>query len=121
MKVCVSVQGESLDAAIEPRFGRTEKFLLVDSVSMAFEVIDNNATDLSQGAGITAAKNVIDSGAKVVLTGNCGPKAFRTLQAGNIAVYTGLKGTVQQAIDQFISGSLTANSDANVESHFGSV
>ena len=35
-------------------------------------------------------------GAEAVLTGAVGPKAFATLQAGGIAIYTGLSGTVRE-------------------------
>jgi predicted Fe-Mo cluster-binding NifX family protein len=91
----------------------------VDIETMACQAITNDSANASGGAGINAAKTVIDAGAQAVLTGNCGPNAFRTLTAGGIAVYTGLGGTVQEAVEQFKSGKLTPDQDASVDSHSG--
>lgn len=119
MKICVTSQGDTLDAGVDPRFGRAACFLLVDTESMAFEVFANTALEAGGGVGIMAAKLVIDAGARAVLTGNCGPNAFRTLQAGGVQVCTGITGTVKQAVEAFISGSLTPDTQASVQSHSG--
>jgi len=61
---------------------------------------------------------VIDLGATVLLTGHVGPKAFATLRAGDVAVYTGITGTVADAIERFNAGDLEESADADVESHW---
>jgi len=71
------------------------------------------------GAGINSAKAVIDTGAQAVLTGNCGPNAERTLRAGNIKLYTGVTGTVAEAVAQFKAGSLQEATGPSVDSHAG--
>ena len=77
MRVAITSQGENLEAEVDSRFGRASKFLLVDTETMAFKVIDNaQSLNLPQGAGIQAAQNVIPHKPVAVLTGNCGPKAF---------------------------------------------
>jgi predicted Fe-Mo cluster-binding NifX family protein len=52
------------------------------------------------------------------LTGNVGPKAFATLQAGQVAIYPGASGTVRQAVEQWRSGHLQPAAKANVEGHW---
>jgi len=54
-----------------------------------------------------------------VLTGNCGPNAERTLSAAGIKLYTGVRGTVTEAVELFKSGKLTQADGPNVQPHFG--
>lgn len=119
MKICVTSQAPGLDAAVDPRFGRAAFFVIVETESGAFEVADNQGLESGGGAGIAAARQAIDAGARAVLTGNCGPNAFRTLQAGGVAVYTAVSGTVRQALQAFREGGLTPDSQASVDSHAG--
>ncbi len=119
MKICITSQGQTLDATVDPRFGRAAYFLLVDPESMSFEVLANQALSLGGGVGIQAAKQVIDAGAKAVLTGNCGPNAFQTLQAGGVTVYSGVSGSVRQAAEAFKAGRLTADVQASSDAHSG--
>ena len=79
MKLCITSSGQNLDDTIDPRFGRCQYFIMVDSESMRFEAIQNPAISAGGGAGIQAAQLVANQGAEVVLTGNVGPNAFNTL------------------------------------------
>ncbi|MBN2577795.1 MAG: NifB/NifX family molybdenum-iron cluster-binding protein [Pirellulales bacterium] len=119
MKVIVSAQGPKIDSLIDPRFGRARYFLLVDTDTRECSAHDN-AQNLNapQGAGIQAAQNVARLGAEAVLTGHVGPKAFAALQAAGITVHTGVSGTVQQAVEQFVSGGLPSAGKADVEGHW---
>ena len=119
MKIAVTSQGCSLESQVDPRFGRTAYFILIDTSTMAFEAIENQNIAAAGGAGISSAKVVIDAGAEAVLTGNCGPNAQRTLSAGNVKLYTGAAGTVAQAVEAFKTGKLTEATWPNVEPHFG--
>jgi predicted Fe-Mo cluster-binding NifX family protein len=62
---------------------------------------------------------VADKDAKTVLTGNCGPNAFRTLEAAGIEVVIGATGTVREAVEAYKRGDLKATGGPNVESHAG--
>jgi predicted Fe-Mo cluster-binding NifX family protein len=119
MKVVVTTQEQTLESPVDPRFGRTKYFLLVDTNTGEFTAHDN-AQNLNapQGAGIQAAQSVARLNAEAVLTGHVGPKAFTTLQAANIAVYTGVSGTARDAIEQFKSGKLAIAAKADVEGHW---
>ena len=119
MKIAVTSVGRTMDAQVDPRFGRAACFVVVDTESMVFQALENNNVDAGGGAGISAAKVVIDAGAKAVLTGNCGPNAERTLRAGNVKLYTGVTGTVAEAVEQFKTGKLTEATGPSVQSHSG--
>jgi predicted Fe-Mo cluster-binding NifX family protein len=102
MKIAVSARGKTLESEMDPRFGRAAYFILIDPESMAFEVLENRQNlSLPQGAGIQAAQTVVDHGARAVITGNCGPKAFRVLQAAGVQVAVGLTGTVREGVERF--------------------
>ena len=119
MKVAVTSQGKELSSQVDPRFGRAKYFIVVDTDSGQFSAQDNAQNlNAAQGAGIQAGQNVIDLGAEAVVTGNVGPKAFRTLEAGNVKIYIGATGTVQNAIEQLKAGKLQEVSQANVEGHW---
>ena len=119
MRIAVTSQGQDLNGDVEPRFGRAPWFLLVDPETMAFEVVENaQSLDLPQGAGIQAAQNVARHKPAAVLTGNCGPKAFKALQAAGIQVVVGVKGSIEEAVQAYARGDYEAASDANVEGHW---
>lgn len=119
MKVVITAQGTDLDSAVDPRFGRARYFLLVDTETDACTAHDNEQNlNAPQGAGIQAAQAVARLGATAVLTGHVGPKAFTTLQAGQITVYLGATGTAREALEQYRAGQLQAAAKANVEGHW---
>lgn len=119
MKIAVTSRGKNLDAPLDPRFGRAACFVLVNTDDMTAEALENANASLGGGAGIQAAQTMADQGVQAVLTGNCGPNAYRTLEAANIAVVVGMQGTVREAVEQFKAGQ-TASADApNVSSHHG--
>ena len=119
MKIALSVQGKDLHAAVDPRFGRCSHFILVDPETMHFEVLDNPNLAAAGGVGIQTAQFLANQDVQVVLTGNCGPNAFATLQAAGIDVVIGVSGTVQTVIEQYNSGQLHAAAQPNVAGHFG--
>lgn len=119
MKVAVSATGEDLNAQIDPRFGRCQYFIVVDTESMSFEVISNASAMASGGAGIQASQLVASKGVEAVLTGNVGPNAYQTLSAAGINIITGVSGTVGEAVEKFKKGELSATSSATVPGHYG--
>ncbi len=120
MKIAVTTSGEALESAVDPRFGRARAFILYDTETGEWSVVDNTQNlNAAQGAGIQSATAVVHAGAQAVLTGNCGPRAFATLAAAKVTIYPGVGGTVQQAIDAFQAGELKPADGANVGAHFG--
>jgi len=119
-KIAVSSQGRSLDDQVDPRFGRAAYFIVVDPETMSFEVLDNgNSRAMAQGAGIQAAEIIADSGAKVVLSGFVGPKAFQALSSAGIKIGQGVDGvTVREAVERYKSGQVSLASSPNKSGHW---
>jgi predicted Fe-Mo cluster-binding NifX family protein len=120
VKVVVTSSGERMDSMIDPRFGRAAAFVMVDTASGEIEtVVDNRrGVEAAQGAGVQAAETVSRLGAECLVTGHCGPKAFRTLEAAGIAVFIGASGTVADAVEQLRSGALERAASPDVAGHW---
>lgn len=119
MKVAVTSQGEHLESQVDQRFGRCSWFVVADTETGEYRALSNvQNLNAAQGAGIQAAQTASRQGVEAVITGHCGPKAFRTLSAANIKVFTGAGGTVQEAIESFKKGSLQEAEGADVEGHW---
>ncbi len=119
MRIAVTSTGPSLDAALDPRFGRCSYFVFVETDDMSFKAVENPNLALGGGAGIQSGQLVSQKGAQLILTGNLGPNAFQTLSAAEIDVITGCSGTVAEAVAQYKAGKLQAASQANVADHAG--
>ncbi len=119
MKIAVTVKNGILDEIIEPRFGRADKFLIYDSEDGSMKVIDNQQNlNAAQGAGIQVAQTVINGGAEVLVSGHCGPKAFKVLSASKVKIYSIKDKTIKEVIDLVLSGSLKELKGADVEGHW---
>ena len=119
MKVCVTSEGNALDARIDQRFGRCQYFIFVDTETLEFEAIENPNISASGGAGIQSAQLVAQKEVKAILTGNVGPNAFQTLQAAGIEVIAGVSGTVTDAMEKYKKGELKSARGPSVNSKFG--
>ena len=118
-KICVTSQGNTLDSNIDPRFGRCQYFIIIDTASMEFEAIENPNISGMGGVGIQSAQFVAAKGVKVVLTGNVGPNAFQTLQAAGIGIIIGAAGSVKEAVEKYKKGELKPTKGPSVDSKFG--
>ena len=118
-KICVTSQGNNLDSTVDPRFGRCQYFLVVDSDSLEFEAIENPNIDSAGGAGIQSGQLIAQKQVKEVLTGNVGPNAYQTLNAAGIKVITGITGNVREVIESYKKGGLKSTGWPSVDPHFG--
>lgn len=119
MKIAITATDKTSDAQVDPRFGRAVFFAIFDTDNESIEYVDNRVNlEASSGAGVQAASNVVRTGAQVVITGNCGPKAFRTLSQGGVKVIIGAAGTISAVIEKFKKGELEYTDSANVEGHW---
>jgi predicted Fe-Mo cluster-binding NifX family protein len=119
MRIAVTSQGDSLDDPVDPRFGRAMRFLVLDTETGNLQVVDNTPNlNTAQGAGPQAAEILSRLGVQAVITGHCGPKAFRALSAAGIRVFNTDAPTVAEALERFRSGKLTGVQSADVEGHW---
>lgn len=119
MNIAITAKGDSLESPIDLRFGRAEKFIIYDTETGEFACMDNSQNlNAAQGAGIQSAQNVINTGSKAILTGHCGPKAFRTLSAGEVTIYTVEQMTVKEAIEKYNTNEFKPAESADVEGHW---
>jgi len=119
LKIAFTTSGENLDAPLESRFGRAPKFLIFDSESNNFKLLDNAQNLIAaQGAGVQAAANLARAQVDIIVTGHCGPKAFQVLKAAGIKIYTTDVPTVTAAMEAYRSGGLRLMESADVEGHW---
>ena len=104
MKIAVSSTGKEIDSKVDPRFGRADYLVIVETASGAIvQVIDNlDARNASQGAGINAASRIAEAGAQAILTGRVGPKAADVCKKAGIEMVNDVSGTVDDAVQQYI-------------------
>jgi predicted Fe-Mo cluster-binding NifX family protein len=106
-KVCVTSSGTTLEAMVDPRFGRCAYFLVVDTDTMAYEALPNEAVNASGGAGIQAAQTVAARGVEVLITGTVGPNAYTALTSSGIRILSTQPTKVEEVLKAFKAGALT--------------
>ncbi len=93
--------------------------MFVDSDTMAFEAMANEAIAAPGGAGIQAAQVVLNKGASAVISGDIGPNALQVLSTAGVKITTGAYGTVKEAIEMYKSGKLGEAGASTVSAHAG--
>ncbi len=120
MKIAITAKGDNLDAEVDPRFGRCQYFVIVDSETMEFEALPNESASAMGGAGPQAVQFISKHGAEAIITGNLGPNASQAINASGIKAFTGAGGTsVREALELQKNGKLQESSSATVGSHAG--
>ena len=121
MKIAVTSYGKDLTSEVDRSFGRAKWFVVIDVETGSSEAYSNEQNvNAAQGAGIQSARNISDLGVEAVITGNVGPKAFRTLTAASVKMYIFDKNvkTVGKAFMEWKAGNLEEVTQATVESHW---
>ena len=119
MKIAITSTDGTLDGMVDERFGRAKKIVIVDIDANNQETVDNvQNMNAAQGAGIQTAQNVVNAGAKAVISGHLGPNAFRVVSAAGIDVFTASNMTVREAIESYKKGKLSKLAGADVEGHW---
>ncbi len=111
MKIAFSATGPSLDSEIDPRFGRSAYYVVVDTETMQSEILQNPNLNASSGAGISAAQLLCNQEVRTVITGNIGPKAHHVFAAVGVQMMTGVSGRIDDAIERYKAGKLLSGTD----------
>ena len=119
MKIAFSSTGMDLNSEIDPRFGRCAYFLIVNPDDMSFEAFENESMTLGGGAGIQSGQFIASKDAQVIITGNIGPNASRTLSAAGIDMIVGVSGPIKDAIERYKKGELSPTEGPSVADHYG--
>lgn len=113
MKIVVSAKNGTPESEVDPRFGRASHFLVFETEGGAWQAVDNaSALSAAHGAGIQSAETVCRLGAKAVISGHVGPKAFTVLSAAGVRVYRGDARTARAAVEDFQRGQLPELKDS---------
>lgn len=108
MKIAITSERDTIDASVDPRFGRAAGFIVYDTETGEYTHVDNTRNlNAAQGAGIQAAQSMVDAGVAAVITGYCGPKAYNVLESAAIRIYECPKVSVREAIEKFRNNELT--------------
>jgi predicted Fe-Mo cluster-binding NifX family protein len=108
MKVAVSSIGRNLESKVSTVFGRCPYFIIADIEGKKIqrtEAVENMSAGQKGGAGISAAREIAERGAKAVITGNLGPRASDVLRQFRIEAYMG-GGSVKESLEKFMAGKL---------------
>lgn len=117
MKIAIPAEEKTIESNVSQSFGRTYYFVVADTETLEFKVIDNQAASSQGGAGIMAAQAVVDSGANAVVTFHCGQNAADVLKAADIKILKAVPGTVAEMVQKYKSGELAELSEIHPGYH----
>lgn len=120
MKIAISCTEENIEKMASPSFGRAPHFYMTESEGEPGYFVPNTQNKQAvQGAGIQSAQTILREEAKVLITGHCGPKAFRVLSEGGVRIFQGEpKRTVKEALLDFSNNKLVELNTSDVEGHW---
>jgi predicted Fe-Mo cluster-binding NifX family protein len=106
--ITIAAEGQGLTAAMDDRFGRAPRFLVVDAdTGEVQQTVSNPAVQAAHGAGTGAAALMREQGVAAVISGRFGPKAFEALRALGIETWIAPAGlTAEQALSRYREGHL---------------
>jgi len=108
MKLALSSQGTTADSVLGG-FGRCRYFVLYDTDTGQVSTMSNEGNMVAgRGAGTRTAQDVVKTGAGAVITSQIGPKAVSYLKGKDMPVYVSAAQSVEQAVQEFLDGTLQA-------------
>lgn len=108
MKIVFTAKGTDWDSPMDPRFGRTEFFLIYDEDADSLESFDNrDVAEEAHGAGPRTAQRLAGFNADILVTGN-GPGGNAAVALGeSTRIYVGAgEMSVREAYRAYKAGSL---------------
>lgn len=112
LKIAFCVKEPHPEAPSDERFGRCPFHALVDIDSGAITFLPNTAAS-ENGAGVKAARALINAGANCAVVSSIGPKAFEILKRAGIKVYAGSEPDLPALIEGFKQNRFEELKEAN--------
>jgi predicted Fe-Mo cluster-binding NifX family protein len=109
MNIVFTARGDTWDAPIDPRFGRSEYLLVYNTESDELSVFDNRSISKeAHGAGPKTSQVLFEMGIDTLITGNGpGGNALAVLEKAKIKIYVGAQNmTVKEAYNAFKNNQL---------------
>jgi len=121
MKLLITANTPKLEAPVNPRFGRADYFVVVDTETLKWQAHPNPGVHAAGGAGAQAAQFAAQQGVAAVISGDFGPNAYLALAAAEITMYLlGGSKTVAEAVANFGAGKLEQVHAPTGAGHHGS-
>ncbi|OYT12852.1 MAG: dinitrogenase iron-molybdenum cofactor biosynthesis protein [Bacteroidetes bacterium 4572_114] len=109
MKIAFTTKGKTWDSPMDPRFGRTEYFLIYDEEKEELTHYDNrDSANEAHGAGPKTAQKLFEFNPDILITGNGpGGNAAAVLEKTGIKILVGAGDmTVKEAYNAYKKGEL---------------
>ncbi len=109
MRIAIPATGEKIESSASPVFARAQYFVIAEmegSEIKSWRSVKNPAVSERGGAGILAARALMEQGVEAVIALSIGPRAFQALRASGIRVYRGKEGSVKENAEAFARGEL---------------
>lgn len=84
MRIAIPSTGEGEDSRPDDRFGRCSCFAVFDTASETWSFVPNGSRRHEHGAGIAAARRLIEHDVDVVIGPRLGPNAAQVLEQASI-------------------------------------
>lgn len=104
MRIAFTTKGTTWDSKMDPRFGRTEYFLVFDEITNELIHFDNkDSNNDAHGVGPKSAQKLFELEADILVTGNGpGGNAQTVLEKAGVEVFIGAGDmTVKEAFDAY--------------------
>lgn len=119
MIIVVTIEKPETTSPLSEVFGRSKYFLFNDTSEASIKIIPNPYVKELGGAGIQAARFLIENDAGVVVTKNIGVNPLRFLTSAEIKVYVCKEGSAIEVLQLLKDGKLnsveTINDDFSTE------
>ena len=118
-KIAVASMGPTLRDEVDVTFGRCACMVITEGHRGPHQAVSNPAHDMERHAGVRGARFLREQHVRVLLTGHCGPEAFRLLEETGVQVVAGVTGTVRNALERYHAGKLPIAQRPNADKYFG--
>lgn len=101
MRIGVLADGDGLDSEVSEDFGRALAFLIVDSETLDYVVVENEFVD-DEAPGMKVANAIVDLKVDAVIVGGIGTHGLNILERAGIDVSYDEEGSVESCVTDYL-------------------